>query len=279
MLNDDITASHDGARLRPSSRGIQQHADRTNEKQPASADVILALLHGIARESDGVEAAGGALSSGCVDVNTADCSAIMRKLRNSWRLVSQIARLRRLVVEFDEGIAGDKMASLAELVVRSQTLAILLFLDELCDAMIGRSPLFRDLFSGSLMAIDDLVWRIFDALGRINKLWLRHPVDPCALKVEHSPNALDVTSTLRYRAVRQAQKAIATIAVEPEIGHFLRAGSSRTDAPRVRRTCAQLAQVLCLAPIREPERELFLVAAVLGPDELFYVMGTDGIAQ
>jgi hypothetical protein len=279
MLNDDITTLYDSARLPPSSGRIRQHADRTSMKQPANADVILALLRGIARESDGAEAAGRALSSGCAAVHTVECLTIMRKLAHSWNLVSQIARLRSLVLEFDEGIAGDKMSSLAELAVRSQTLAILLFLDELCDAMIGRSPLFRDLFTGSLKAIDDLVWRVFDSLGRINKPWLRHAVDPCALTANGSQNAFDVTSTLRYRAVRQAQKAIAGIAAEPDIAHFLRVGSSRTDVPRVRRVCRQLADVLCLAPIKEPDRELFLVAVTLGLDEIFYLRGSDDIAQ
>ncbi len=55
---------------------------------------------------------------------------------------------------------------------------------------------------------------------------------------------------------------------DPDLAHFLRVGSSLTDAPQTRNACQQLADILALALTREPEPALFLAAAMLVPEGL-----------
>jgi hypothetical protein len=61
--------------------------------------------------------------------------------------------------------------------------------------------------------------------------------------------------------------------LDPDFAHFLRFGSSRTDAPRIRRACDQLTDVLSIALTREPDPALFIAAAVLEPEELLDLTG------
>jgi len=190
--------------------------------------------------------------------------------------MSRIVNLHKLVLEFDKDIAGVELGSLAELGVRAQTLAILLLLDELCDAMLYRQSLYQDLFTGELRTIEDVVWYVFGKLDHANKLWLRHRAKVDASAAGAIPSVLGTTRSLQYdAAIRAAQRAIAKLAVDPDLAHFLRVGSSRADAPRVRRACDQLTEVLGIALTKEPDPALFLAAAVLEPEELLDLTDDD----
>ncbi|TMQ15811.1 MAG: hypothetical protein E6J90_14300 [Deltaproteobacteria bacterium] len=236
------------------------------------------MLHAIARESEAVYATSRALFVARATARTIEHTMTTHQLGHSCNLlVSRIAALQKLVIEFDEDIAGVEMGSLAELGVRAQTLALLLLLDELCDAMPYRSSTHLELFTGRLRTIEDVVWYLFDSLARINKLWLHHRAKPHALAAELTPRVFNTTGFLEYRsAIRRAQRAIAELGADPDFAHFLRVGSSSTDAPRIRRACDQLADVLSVALAREPDPALFLAAAVLEPEELLDPARPDG---
>jgi hypothetical protein len=270
MLSDNITTSPGSRRAQSVHRHALDCPDRTTDRQLASADVILTLLHTVARESEAVHAISRALFVARATGRTIEHTMATRQLSHSCNLLmSRIAALQNLVIEFDEDIAGVEAGSLAELGVRAQTLAILLLLDELCDAMSYRPAAYQELFTGQLQTIEDVVLRLFDSLARINKLWLRHRAKPHALATGFTSRVFDTPRSLLYcTAIRRAQRAIADLGSDPDLAHFLRAGSSRTDAPRVGRACDQLAEVLGVALTREPDPALFLAAAVLEPEEL-----------
>jgi hypothetical protein len=234
------------------------------EKQ-FSADVILTMLHAIACDSEAVHATSRALLVARATERTIEHTWTTRQLSHSCNLLmSHIAGLQKLVIEFDEDIAGAEMGSLAELGVRAQTLAILLLLDELCDAILNRSAFYQELFTARLRTIEDVVWHLFDSLACINKLWLRHRARSQVLMTGFAPRLFDTTRSRQYRsAIRCAQRAIAELGADPDLAHFLRVGSSRTDAPRIRRACDQLADTLSVALTREPDPAQLLAAAVL----------------
>jgi hypothetical protein len=235
-----------------------------------SADVILTILHAIARESEDVHVTCRTLFVAHATGRTIEHAMTTRQLSHSCNLLmSRIASLHKLVLEFDENVMGVELGSLAELGVRAQTLAILLLLDELCDAMLYSWSLYQELFTGKLRTIEDVVWYIFDKLARINRPWFHHRAKPHPLAAGALPRILGTTRSLQYHAaIRGAQRAIANLAADPDFAHFLRFGSSRADAPRVRRACDQLVDVLGIALTREPDPALFLAAAVLEPEEL-----------
>jgi len=100
------------------------------------------------------------------------------------------------------------------------------------------------------------------------------------LAAEFTPRVFSTTGFREYHsAIRRAQRAIAELGADPDFAHFLRVGSSRTDAPRVRRACDQLADVLSVALTREPDPALFLAAAVLEPEELLDLTDDDETAS
>jgi hypothetical protein len=190
-------------------------------------------------------------------------------------LTSRIEGLQRIVIGHDRDVAGGEVRSLAELGIRAQTLATLLLLDELHEAIRSNPDDYRGLFQGRLRSIEAVISFLFDSLARINHLWLRHraPADGTP-----EPKAVEATRAVLYRsAIRCAQRAIVALGADPDLSHFLRAGSLRTDAPRVSRACAQLAAVLTVTLSRERDPALFLAAAVLEPDQL-YDLTDDGDA-
>jgi hypothetical protein len=228
------------------------------------------MLHTIADESETVHAINQALFVARATKRSIEHVMATRQLSHSCNLLmSRTVALQKIVSGFDHGIAGTAAGSLGELGLRAQTLAILLLLDELCDAMRHGSSGYQELFTGRLRTIEDVVWHLFDLLARINRRWLRHRTKPDDLSAPFAPRVFQTISSLLYRsAIRQAQREIAGLGADPDLAHFLRAGSSRTDAPQVRHACDQLADVLGLALTREPDPALFLAAAVLEPEEL-----------
>ena len=277
MLSDNTMVSHQNAQTQVSHCHTSNFSHQTTDKHMASADVILSMLRAIASESEEVHAHCRTLFVMRDTGRTAEYTMATSQLSHSCNFfMSRIMRLHRLVLEFDEDIAGAELRSLAELGVRAQTLAVLLLLDELCDAMLYRWSLYEDMFTEKLRTIEDVVWHMFGKLGRINKVWLRHRPKPRALAAKSIPRILFTTHTLQSgAAVRAAQRAIAELAADPPFAHFLRVGSSRTDAPRIRRACDQLIDVLGIALTREPDPALFLAAAVLEPEELLDLTDDD----
>jgi hypothetical protein len=80
---------------------------------------------------------------------------------------------------------------------------------------------------------------------------------------------METSRRLVYRlAIRRAQRAFAMLSADPDLTHFVRAGSSRGDAPEVRRACEELAQVFTVRLTREPHPELLLAAATREPAQL-----------
>lgn len=239
------------------------------------------MLHTIADESEAVHAISRTLIAARATERAIEHFMATRQLSHSCNLLmSRIASLQKIVTGFDQDIAGTEIMSLGELGLRAQTLAILLLLDELCDAMPYFSSRYQELFSGRLRSTEDIVWFLFDSLARINKQWLRQRAKPHDSATPFSPVVFQTTSSILYRsAIRQAQRAVAEIGADPDLARFLRAGSARKDAPQVRRVCEQLADVLNIALTREPDVALFLAAAVLEPEELHDLTDDDDIAS
>lgn len=268
MLSDDTIALQDCARAQFSYCHTSSCSNRTTDKQMASVDALLTLLRAIARENEAVHLARRALFITRAAGRMIDHAMATSQLGSSCNiLMARIMGLRKLVLEFDMDIAGAEVGSLAELGIRAQTLAVLLLLDELCDAILHRPSLYQELFAGGLKSIEDVVWYVFDSLARINKLWLRHRVIPRI--AEPFPTVIGTTHSFPYRAaIRRAQREISELGANPDIAHFLRVGSSGADAPRVRRACDQLVEVFGIALTREPDPAFFLAAAVLEPEDL-----------
>lgn len=239
------------------------------------------MLHTIADESEAVHAISRTLIAARGTERSIEHVAATRQLSHSCNLLmSRIATLQRIVTGFDQDIAGTGIMSLGELGLRAQTLAILLLLDELCDAIPYFSSHYQELFTGRLRTIEDVVWFLFDSLARINKQWLRHRAKPRDSAPAFAPVVFQTTSSILYRsAIRQAQRAVTEIRADPDFARFLRAGSARTDAPQLRHVCDQLADVLNIALTREPDAALFLAAAVLEPEELHDLTDDDDTAS
>jgi hypothetical protein len=235
-----------------------------------SVNNIVTMLQTIARENEAVHVISRELFAAQAAGRSLEHAMAMRQLSHSCNLfMSRIAALQKTVVEFDRDIAGPEIGSLAELGLRAQTLAILLLLDELCDAMRRGSQEYQELFAGRLRTIEDVVWFLFDGLARVNRRWLQHRTRPHDQAAPLTPKAIETTSSLLYRsAIRGAQRAIVELGADPDLAHFLRVGSSCTEAPEVRHACHQLADLLNLALTREPDPALFLAAAALKPEEL-----------
>ena len=196
------------------------------------------------------------------------------------RLTSQIATLRRIVLGFDQEVAGIEIGSLAELGLRGQTLAILLLLDDLHCALREDASRFEDLFTGRFHAIDDIVCYAFDSLARANRAWMSARVKPHAGDESPIPAAMETSRRLVYRlAIRRAQRAIAMLSADPDLTHFVRTGSSRGDAPEVRRACEELAQVFTVRLTREPDPELLFAAATREPAQLAAVDHCRGVGS
>jgi hypothetical protein len=181
-------------------------------------------------------------------------------------LTSRITTLGRIVRAFDHEAAGGEIGSLAELGVRAQTLAILLLLDELYDALEPDAVHVRGLFIGRFGSIEDVVSYVFQALAHANRDWRRYHQEAGD---EVAPRALRMSRALNYRlAVRRAQRAMAQLGADRDLAHFLRAGMARADAPEVSRACRMLALVLSVRVMREPDPALLLAAATLDPEYL-----------
>jgi hypothetical protein len=243
----------------------------------SNADTIASMLRAIARESEAVYATSRELLIARAAGRSIEHVMATGELSHSCNLLmSRIATLQKIVLEHDQDIAGIEVGSLAELGLRAQTAAILLLLDELCDAMQYRASSYQELFTGRLHAIEDVVSFLFDSLARINRLWLCHRTRSRALTAA-TPRVVEVTRPFLYRsAIRRAQRGIAELATDPDLAHFLLAGTHRADAPRVRRACAQIVDVLDVALTREPDPTLFLAAAVLEPEELYDLTDDSG---
>ena len=236
------------------------------------------MLHAIACESEAVHEASRALFVARATGRSIKHAMEERQLSHSCNLLmSRIVTLRRAVTEFDRDIAGAETESLGELGLRAQTAAILLLLDELVDAMRDTSSSYQDLFTGRLRAIEDVVAFLFDSLARINRLWLCHRAKPYAWAATCTSQVVEAIRPHLYRsAIRHAQCAIVELGADPNLAHVLRVGSSRIDAPRIRRACDQLTRIFNVTLTRDPDPALFLAAAVLEPEELYDFTTDDG---
>lgn len=257
-----------------------------SSKQVYPANTIVTMLRIITNESEAVHAVNQALiaaraSRELIAPHVTDRSIehemATKELSHACNvLMSRIASLQRIVTESDQEIAGVDIMSLGELGLRAQTLAILLLLDELCDAMPCLSTRCQELFTGRLRTTEDIVTFLFASLTRINKHWLCYRVKPHGAPESFAPIAFQTTSSILYcSGIRQAQRAVTEIAADPDFARFLRAGSARTDSPQLRHVCDQLTDVLGIALTREPDVALFLAAAVLEPEELHDWTGFD----
>ncbi len=219
---------------------------------------ITVMLQQIATESEILHLNSQALFAARAAGRSLDHVIATCQLSHSCHLLtSRIAALRNLVTEFDNGIAGTEIGSLAELALRAQTLAILLSLDELYRPIRDNTPAYQELFVGRFRAVEDVVSFLFDALARINRLWLPHRI-----------RAREQDSAPYRSAIRHAQSAMFGLGKEPDLAHFLRAGGSRAYAPQVSKACIQLAEVLNITLPREPDPELLLDASILEREEL-----------
>ena len=231
------------------------------------------MLHAIARESDSLHANNIALLRARDPGRALDhvmAIATCQMSHSCNLLASRIAALGQVVIKFDRDIAGIGIGSLAELGLRSQTLTILMLLDELYDATRDDVSAYQDLFVGRFRTIEDVIAFLFDALSSINERWLPYRITRHAPDVAHAARTIDAAHASLYRSgIRDAQRAMASLGDDPDLAHFLRTGSERNDAPQVSRACVQLAEILTVALTREPDPVLFLAAAVLEPEELF----------
>ena len=270
MLSEESAALHSVPQVPSVYRRDSQVSHSTPYKQMQNADSIVTMLHAIASESEATHVVSRALFVARATDRSLEHIMATRQLSHSCNLLmSRIAALQKIVTAFDQGIAGPEFTSLGELGLRAQTLAILLLLDELCDAMSCSPSGYQELFTGRLRTVEDVVWFLFDSLARINRRWLRSREQLRDPGPPFVPRVFQTTRPLLYRsAIRQAQRAIAALGADPDLARFLRAGSSRTDASQVRRACDRLADVFNIALTREPDPALFLAAAVLEPEEL-----------
>jgi hypothetical protein len=180
---------------------------------------------------------------------------------------SRIARLRAIVVSADQDAVGSTIGSLAELGLRAQTLGALLLLDDLHSVMSNRPSAYQDLFTTRLRTIDDVASFLFDGLSRVNRLWMCHRDRSLASNVGPPARVVEITRPLLYRsAIRQAQHAMVTLAADPDLVHFLEAGASRIEEPRISRSCRQFTELLTINLTREPDVALLLAAADLEPE-------------
>jgi hypothetical protein len=203
-------------------------------------------------------------------------SAMATLSYSSERLMSRTAILLRIVTGFDEAIAGSECGSLGELGLRAQSLALLLLIDQLCNVMRGNASTYQELFVGRLQTIEDLVGFVFDEIRRIDQLWLRYRVTPIRSAAAGPPEIVEFSRPFLYRsAIRTAQRAMSAIGEDPDLAHFLRAGSSRTDARRIRYVCDQFADVLRIKMRREPDPALCFGARALDAEELCDVTDDD----
>ena len=266
MTGWEMAGLDNNLRLQSSCR---HSAHRTSNRPLEGAALIVAMLHSIACQSEAVYATRHATVAARTSERTLDQAMEASQLNHACcLLMRQIAILQRIVTGFDHDIAGSEIGSLAELGLRAQTLAILLSLDDLCDAIRCGSLAPRELSAGRFGAIDGVVWFLFDSLAVINKRWLQCRPRPCDL-APYAPRASQTTVAILYRAgVRRAQRALAELRADPDLTQFLRQGSARAAAPQVRHACDRIADVLEIALIREPDPALLLAAAVLRPEEL-----------
>jgi hypothetical protein len=270
MVSDEITGLHKSPRMQLDHCRTSRHSHLITGRHIPSADTVIAMLQAIARENEVLYATGRELFAARATGCSIEHAMAMRQFSHSCKLfMSRISDLQKIVVGFDHDIAGFKIGSLAELGLRAQTLAILLLLDELRDAMRYGPLSHQELFTGRLCTVEDVVWFLFDALPRVNQQWLLHRAKPRDRAAPFTPKVLEATSSLLYRSsIREAQRAIAELGADPDLAHFLRVGSSYTDVPPIRHACHQLADILNLVLTREPDPALFLAAAVLEPGEL-----------
>ena len=220
-----------------------------------SADVTR-LLYAIAQESEFAYVNSRALFIARA-TGRSPALAICELSHSCKLLMTKILTLSKAVTETDRDIAPGDIGSLAELGLRAQTLAVLLLLDDLCDAIPDDSPAYQELFTGRLRTLDDVISFFFDSLARINCLWIRHR-DSRAFHGTTTPSGGETTRVFLYRlAIHRAQHAVAALGADPDIATFLRAGSSRADSPRVSSACIEIVKVLETTLWREPE-ELFM---------------------
>jgi hypothetical protein len=229
---------------------ISRRADRVFDEEIGSAALIIWMLRTIAAECAAIHA--NRRASQAVPIPKPSPRHFIMASHPSHScdlLMSRTATLQRIVTRFDQGVASGEFGSLAELGLRAQTLAILLLLDELCDETQYASVDYQDLFVGRLRTIEDVASLLFDSLGDANRQWLQCRTSKHDLRVSY------------HLAIRQAQRAITELGADPDLVHFLRAGSSRTDMPRMRYACHQLAEVFNITLMSESNPALLLGVA------------------
>jgi len=140
------------------------------------------------------------------------------------------ADLTRLVVGADAEIFGDKVQSLAELVLRAQTLGLLLALEELCEAMRKVGMRCHYLYSGRFREFVDAFNHLFNSIPHVHRRLRAAQATPGCPAYEDG--------------VRAAQDAMASIAADPDFAHFLRVGATDFAPAQIQQACRQLQEFL-----------------------------------
>jgi hypothetical protein len=238
-------------------------ADYASAQALKGADLIVALLKDIARESVAICEANRTLSRPWTTERTIERVITTSRLNDACTLLTlQIAGLQRIVARFDRDIAGAEAGSLAELGIRAQTLAILLSLDDICDAVKCGSLDARELASGRFPAIDDVVWFVFDSLGAINKLWLRYRSRAWGPEPSDLEDCATTATAFYRKGIEQAQSALAALGADPDLSAFLRAGAACVANPRVRAACSRIVDLLHIPLTSEVDPSILRAAAL-----------------
>lgn len=151
-------------------------------------------------------------------------AAPMRILRDLLdRQGELIVRLKGNVVPFDRHVAGDAVGSVAELVLRAQTLVIeaqLLRLCDTCGCAAMSAQRYPDMFIGRLHDVCDVAASFRDRLHRTNLPWLLHR-RVCGTAAADAP-----IRRLYPEAIARASADMLALRYEWELAHFLRAGAT-----------------------------------------------------
>jgi hypothetical protein len=181
-----------------------------------------------------------------------------------------MATARRVVAEItacDRALVGDDVESVDELAVRAGTIAISRELEHLRFALGDDEPRerARPLFSGDLGTMSAVVGRVRRRLAEINAAWIRYRrsapdheatiVDSAGADQDDRAEIERERRVLYRSAVRDARCAMMGIGHDPDLAHFLRAGSGCVDWPEVQIPCANIAKLVGLPPQGEPAGE------------------------
>jgi hypothetical protein len=151
---------------------------------------------------------------------------------------------------------GDTVESLAELMLRAVRVVLLTELDALQGVWRGAAVRGRStrLFDGRFQTIDELALFVRAELDRITRMWSGGHDRPYGDRL-----------ALRS-ALRDAAQAMRQLDEVPELAHFLRGGSVRSDWPALRGICRRMRAALGVRIEVEPDQPLLV--HIHAPDDL-----------